>query len=154
MSHNRKIITPFFFLFCNIYRHENQNRLRVHITDADNPRWEVPYNLLPRAPPPPLTKIPKISSHFSLPSYPGSNLIVTFQPDPFSFVVTRKYTGETIFNTSGFDFVFKDQYIQISTQLKKPHLYTVLVKIHNLAVYGWNPMTHTHSTQLMHRWLI
>ncbi|KAF3338691.1 alpha-xylosidase 1 [Carex littledalei] len=98
-------------------KHENQYRLRVHITDADSPRWEVPYNLLPRAQPPPLTKTPKISSHFSLPTYPGSNLIFTFQPDPFSFAVIRKSTGEIIFNTSGFDFVFKDQYIQISTQL-------------------------------------
>ncbi|XP_078175058.1 alpha-xylosidase 1-like [Carex rostrata] len=100
-------------------KHENQERLRVQITDADNPRWEVPYNLLPRAPAPPLSETRKISSHFSLPSYTGSNLIFTFQPDPFSFAVTRKSTGETIFNTSGFDFVFKDQYIQISTQLPK-----------------------------------
>ncbi|KAJ3700801.1 hypothetical protein LUZ61_004506 [Rhynchospora tenuis] len=100
-------------------KHENQDRLRVHITDADNPRWEVPYNLLPRTAPPPLTKNLKISSQFSLPSYPGSNLIFRFEPDPFYFAVTRKSTGETIFNTSGFDFVFKDQYIQLSTQLPK-----------------------------------
>jgi alpha-D-xyloside xylohydrolase len=100
-------------------RHESQDRLRVQITDADNPRWEVPYNLLPRVPAPPLTGTPKTSSPFSVPSYTGSNLIFTFQPYPFSFAVTRKSTGETIFNTSGFDFVFKDQYIKISTQLPK-----------------------------------
>ncbi|PNX54700.1 alpha-D-xylosidase, partial [Trifolium pratense] len=35
-------------------KHETENRLRVHITDAKNKRWEVPYNLLPRQQPPPL----------------------------------------------------------------------------------------------------
>ncbi|KAJ3673812.1 hypothetical protein LUZ60_005804 [Juncus effusus] len=101
-------------------KHETENRVRVHITDADNPRWEVPYNLLPRtAPPPIITKTRKInfSSNFSLPFYAGSELIFSYQPDPFAFTISRKSDNQILFDTSNFNFFFKDQYIEISTRL-------------------------------------
>ena len=37
-----------------LYKHETQDRLRVHITDAEKQRWEVPYSILPREQPPSL----------------------------------------------------------------------------------------------------
>ncbi|KAL9267170.1 Alpha-xylosidase 1-like protein [Drosera capensis] len=39
---------------CPLKRHETKVRLRMHITDAEKSRWEVPYTLLPREGPPPL----------------------------------------------------------------------------------------------------
>nr|GFA94344.1 alpha-xylosidase 1-like [Tanacetum cinerariifolium] len=44
-------------------KHETNDRLRVHITDAKQQRWEVPYNLLPRQQPTPmLSKQTKIQT--------------------------------------------------------------------------------------------
>ncbi|KAJ3694414.1 hypothetical protein LUZ60_009894 [Juncus effusus] len=101
-------------------KHETDKRVRVQITDADNQRWEVPYNLLPRNPAPPLTKSPKKTlSPISLSPFAGSELIFSFKPDPFSFSITRKFNNEILFDTSNSDFIFKDQYIQISTKLPK-----------------------------------
>ncbi|OVA03647.1 Glycoside hydrolase [Macleaya cordata] len=108
-------------------KHETQDRLRVHITDAENQRWEVPYNLLPREQPPALKKsvgesgkIPLTSSEVS-----GIELIFSYTSDPFGFAVKRKSNGQTLFNSSSDEsdpfgnLVFKDQYLEISTKLPK-----------------------------------
>lgn len=106
-------------------KHETQDRLRVHITDAEQERWEVPYNLLPREQPPPLKKrsLGRKGSLFTDSKYSGNELIFSYTTDPFAFSVKRKSTGETLFDTSSDEsnpygsLVFKDQYLEISTKL-------------------------------------
>ncbi|KAK9118461.1 hypothetical protein Scep_016554 [Stephania cephalantha] len=110
-------------------KHETDTRLRVHITDAENPRWEVPYNLLPREQPPLLktsigAKSRKISS-WGVSEVSGTELIFSYRADPFGFAVKRRSNGDVLFNSSADggdpfgDLVFKDQYLEISTKLPK-----------------------------------
>ncbi|ERN03942.1 hypothetical protein AMTR_s00079p00035400 [Amborella trichopoda] len=106
-------------------KHETENRLRVHITDADHERWEVPYELLPREKPPtPLYSLSRKEGSFVLPSSESlssssspNNLIFSYVSNPFGFSVKRKSNGETLFNSSFDSMVFKDQYLEISTGL-------------------------------------
>ncbi|CAN6451643.1 unnamed protein product [Victoria cruziana] len=115
-------------------KHETEERLRVHITDAESQRWEVPYNLLPRpaAPSPFLSSTGKLRTmdkggEFNLtpPESANGGLIFGFTADPFGFSVRRKSNGETLFNSTADDenpygnMVFKDQYLEISTKLPK-----------------------------------
>ncbi|CAN6937810.1 unnamed protein product [Brassica oleracea var. botrytis] len=106
-------------------KHETDNRLRVHITDAKKQRWEVPYNLLPREQPPPVGKVIGKSrkSPITVQELSGSELIFSYTTDPFSFAVKRRSNGQTLFNTSSNsafgEMVFKDQYLEISTSLPK-----------------------------------
>ncbi|MCL7028810.1 hypothetical protein MKW94_028141, partial [Papaver nudicaule] len=99
---------------------ENADRLRVHITDLDKKRWEIPDAILPR----------NITTTTAAPaanqsivennlSGPNSALVFTLHnSSTFGFPVSRKSTGEVLFRTSSKDlFVFKDQYIQISSSL-------------------------------------
>ncbi|OAY75301.1 Alpha-xylosidase 1, partial [Ananas comosus] len=99
-------------------KHETGDRLRVHITDADKERWEVPYNLLPREQPPPLGKI-TTTTPYTDSEYSGDELIFSYSKDPFWFAVKRRSNGHTLFNTSYSNLVFKDQYLEISTRLPK-----------------------------------
>ncbi|GMN38541.1 hypothetical protein TIFTF001_007768 [Ficus carica] len=134
---------PYLQLFV---KHETDNRLRVHITDADKQRWEVPYNLLPRESPPALKqtigrsrKIPITESS----EYSGSQLIFSFKADPFGFAVKRKSDGQVLFNTSSDEsdplgeLVFKDQYLEISTRLPK-----------DASLYGLGENTQPHGIKL------
>nr|GMD77141.1 alpha-xylosidase 1-like [Ipomoea batatas]GME19939.1 alpha-xylosidase 1-like [Ipomoea batatas] len=129
-------------------KHESNNCLRVHITDAEKQRWEVPYNLLPREKPPSLKQAIGINSRknpFPLGSseYSGNELIFSYISDPFSFAVRRKSNGETLFNSSsdGSDpysnLVFKDQYLEISTKLPK-----------DASLYGLGESTKPHGIKL------
>lgn len=119
--------------------------MRVHITDAEKQRWEVPYNLLPRQPAPVLKqtiggsrKNPITVSELS-----GSELIFSYVTDPFGFAVKRKSTGQILFNSSsdGSDpfgeMVFKDQYLEISTKLPK-----------DASLYGLGENTQPHGIKL------
>ncbi|GMH01885.1 hypothetical protein Nepgr_003724 [Nepenthes gracilis] len=127
-----------------VVKHETEDRLRVYITDADKPRWEVPYNLIPREEPPPskqnvgFSKIPLSVSKIS-----GNEFIFSFTSDPFSFAVTRKSNGQTLFNTSSDDsdafsnLVFKDQYLEISTKLPT-----------DASLYGLGENTQPHGIKL------
>ncbi|XVF43046.1 hypothetical protein PTKIN_Ptkin02bG0009400 [Pterospermum kingtungense] len=126
-------------------KHETQDRLRVHITDAEKQRWEVPYNLLPREKPP-VSKQTIGRSRKNLiteSDVSGSKLIFSYKADPFSFAVTRKSNGETLFNSSsgGSDsfgeMVFKDQYLEISTQLPK-----------DASLYGLGENSQPHGIKL------
>ncbi|PNY03133.1 alpha-D-xylosidase [Trifolium pratense] len=56
LNQKSKIYGPDIPLLRFYAKHETDNRLRVHITDANKQRWEVPYNLIPREQPPPLTQ--------------------------------------------------------------------------------------------------
>ncbi|KAL7240453.1 hypothetical protein ACSBR2_006162 [Camellia fascicularis] len=126
-------------------KHETDNRLRVHITDAEKQRWEVPYTLLPRDQPTPSKqtigrsrKNPVTASEFS-----GSELIFSYTADPFAFSVKRKSNGQTLFNSSSDqsdpygDLVFKDQYLEISTKLPK-----------DASLYGLGENTQPHGIKL------
>jgi len=44
--------------------------------------------------------------------------------NPFSFKITRRATGEVLFDTSAAQMIFEDQYIRLRTSLPNaPHLY-------------------------------
>ncbi|KAF7851423.1 hypothetical protein BT93_L3964 [Corymbia citriodora subsp. variegata] len=103
-------------------------RLRVRITDADHPRWEVPDDLIPRrspspprrnpTPPPP----PSLSGSDLRLSAASSDLVFVLRnTNPFSFAVSRRSSGDALFDTSPSDpstfLVFKDQYLQLSSSL-------------------------------------
>ncbi|KAH9616079.1 hypothetical protein KSS87_012301 [Heliosperma pusillum] len=126
-------------------KHETAERLRVQITDAEKPRWEVPYELLPREKPPPLKQ--PISKSRKLPisvsKISGNELIFSYTADPFSFSVKRKSDGQTLFDTTstGSDpfssLVFKDQYLEISTKLPN-----------DASLYGLGENTQPHGIKL------
>ncbi|KAH6802109.1 alpha-xylosidase 1 [Perilla frutescens var. frutescens] len=125
-------------------KHETENRLRVHITDAEKQRWEVPYNLLPREKPPPSKQtIGRSGSTVTAAEYVGTELIFAYIADPFSFSVKRKSNGQILFDSrsdasdpySGL--VFKDQYLEISTKLPK-----------DAALYGLGENTQPHGIKL------
>ncbi|KMZ62575.1 alpha-xylosidase, family GH31 [Zostera marina] len=106
-------------------KHESGDRLRIHITDADKERWEVPYDLLPRE------KVPgagtgREQNHHEYTGGSGTRLVFGYTNDPFGFSVRRKSDGEVLFNSSSSSsssgdlfgpMVFKDQYLEISTTL-------------------------------------
>ncbi|GAU14838.1 hypothetical protein TSUD_50500 [Trifolium subterraneum] len=127
------------------FKHETENRLRVHITDAKNQRWEVPYDLLPREKPPTLKQnIKRLNKNsISVSEYSSSELVFSYIADPFSFAVKRKSNGHTIFdsNSNGSDsfgpLVFKDQYLEISTKLPK-----------DASLYGLGENTQPHGIKL------
>ncbi|CAL1408209.1 unnamed protein product [Linum trigynum] len=130
-------------------KHETDDRLRVHITDAEKQRWEVPYNLLPRDQPPVAKQTIGRSRKnlIGVQDYATSSgeLIFSYTADPFSFAVRRKSTGQTLFNTSsgggsGDPFgplVFKDQYLEISTKLPE-----------DASLYGLGENTQPHGIKL------
>ncbi|GAB4840783.1 hypothetical protein Ancab_021545 [Ancistrocladus abbreviatus] len=115
---------------------EKNDRLRIRITDAHSPRWEIPQDILPR--PANTTssshrsrrerhRVPPLhhpSSSQTVVSNPNSDLIFTLHnTTPFGFSVTRRSSGDVLFNTysepslpTSF-LVFKDQFIQLSSTL-------------------------------------
>ncbi|KAI6706060.1 hypothetical protein NL676_009022 [Syzygium grande] len=111
---------------------EAGGRLRIRITDADHRRWEVPDDLIPRRspsvphrslagqaltpPPPPCRSRCRISAAAA------SDLVFVLRnTTPFSFAVSRRSSGDVLFDTSASDpsafLVFKDQYLQLSSSL-------------------------------------
>ncbi|CAN0870719.1 Alpha-xylosidase 1 [Linum grandiflorum] len=116
---------PFLQLFV---KHETEDRLRVHITDAEKQRWEVPYDLIPRQQPPARTAT-TTSNYNNLImgvqdySTSGGELIFSYEQDPFSFSVSRKSDGQILFDSKSEEsgpfgpMSFKDQYLEISTKL-------------------------------------
>ncbi|GMH27746.1 hypothetical protein Nepgr_029589 [Nepenthes gracilis] len=118
---------------------EEDDRLRIRITDANNPRWEIPQEILPRSA---SNHAPAASySRRFLPenciqdsqtppaaqtivSHPNSDLIFNlYNTTPFGFSVIRRSSGDVLFNASAVPTLsesilcFKDQYIQISSSL-------------------------------------
>nr|XP_043623382.1 alpha-xylosidase 1 [Erigeron canadensis] len=129
-------------------KHETDDRLRVHITDAEQQRWEVPYNILPREQPPKPSKQTLGSQSadqkpITTTEFAGNELLFSYIANPFSFAVKRKSTGETLFNsladeTSPYNsLVFKDQYLEISTIIPK-----------DAALYGLGENTQPHGIKL------
>uniref|UniRef100_A0A2N9GDX2 Uncharacterized protein n=1 Tax=Fagus sylvatica TaxID=28930 RepID=A0A2N9GDX2_FAGSY len=145
VNQNNKIYGPDIAHLQLFVKHETQDRLRVYITDADKPRWEVPYNLLPREKPPALKQTIGRSrkSPITVTEYSGSELIFSYTTDPFGFAVRRKSNGQTLFNSSSDksdpfgNLVFKDQYLEISTKLPK-----------DASLYGLGENTQPHGIKL------
>ena len=107
---------------CNLHRLEDSARLRVYISDYSSARYEIPDSIIHRP-----TADSKL--HISGTSKSTSPaLAVTYTKKPFGFAVTRTLNNEVLFNstppaTTAADsllfhpLVFKDQYLEISTQL-------------------------------------
>ncbi|GMY18350.1 alpha-xylosidase 1-like [Fagus crenata] len=145
VNHKNKIYGPDIAHLQLFVKHETPDRLRVYITDADKPRWEVPYNLLPREKPPALKQTIGRSrkTPITVSEYSGSELIFSYTTDPFGFAVRRKSNGQTLFNSSSDksdpfgNLVFKDQYLEISTKLPK-----------DASLYGLGENTQPHGIKL------
>ncbi|CAN0870707.1 Alpha-xylosidase 1 [Linum grandiflorum] len=123
VKHPNEIYGPDIPLLHLFVKHETEDRLRVHITDAEKQRWEVPYNLLPRDQPPSPTSTNNLQNGAVQESFSSGELIFNYTEDPFSFTVTRKSSGQTLFSSGSEEsdpfgtMVFKDQYLEISTKL-------------------------------------
>ncbi|KAF3431860.1 hypothetical protein FNV43_RR26596 [Rhamnella rubrinervis] len=126
-------------------KHETQDRLRIHIADAERQRWEVPYNLLPREQPPASKQTIGRSrkNPITVSEYSGSAFTFSYTVDPFGFAVRRKSDGQVLFNSSSEqsdpfgEMVFKDQYLEISTRLPK-----------DASLYGLGENTQPHGIKL------
>ncbi|KAM3510770.1 hypothetical protein MY11210_005600 [Beauveria gryllotalpidicola] len=106
---------------CNIYgddlkdlilqvTYETDNRLHVKIQDAGNQVYQVPESVFAR------------SSATS--SASASRLQFTHTASPFSFAVSRRDTGEVLFDTAAEPLVFETQYLRLRTALPRdPYLY-------------------------------
>lgn len=82
--------------------YENEDVIRVKITDANNARWEVPESVVQR-------------THATA-KPASSNLKFSYTESPFSFEVTRVSDGKSLFKL-GESFTFKDQYLEIPTAI-------------------------------------
>ncbi|XP_010941563.1 probable alpha-glucosidase Os06g0675700 [Elaeis guineensis] len=108
---------------------ETKDRLRVGITDSGHQRWEVPRSIIPREPhhlsahrsmlednqDPSKASQSQPESHVL--SFEGSDLLFTLHATtPFTFTITRRSTGDILFDTLPI-IVFKDRYLEISSSL-------------------------------------
>jgi alpha-D-xyloside xylohydrolase len=133
-----------FSAFC---RYQSGERLQVHITDAESERYEVPQVLLPREGVDASPSVRKLGL-FEKRGVVGSSHPLEFRyiAEPFGFAVVRRANGEVLFNTSapsdgeGFNnMVFKDQYLEISSQLP-----------YKSALYGLGESTRPDGLRLAH----
>ncbi|EHK97248.1 putative alpha/beta-glucosidase agdC [Glarea lozoyensis 74030] len=108
---------------CNVYGNDIQNlkltvnydsdsRLHVKIEDAANIAYRVPQSVFPTP-----------DSNASV-SAADSALEFSHVDSPFSFKVTRKSSGEVLFDTSAASLIFEDQYLRVRTSLpENPNIY-------------------------------
>ena len=90
--------------------YQTSYRIRVCISDVEENRWRVPDFVVPldRARP----DVKEFDYDFG------------YENNPFGFYVNRKSDGEKIFDTTSQRFIFKDQYIEVSTKLpEKSNIY-------------------------------
>jgi alpha-glucosidase/alpha-D-xyloside xylohydrolase len=134
-------LSMFWLGFADVGRLEEKgNRVHVYISDYYNSRWEVPQSIIPR---PKATDTITNSLMGTTAAAAADHkeikheklLAVTYTTHPFGFAITRISNGEALFNStpaapadssssssssSSLSFnpmVFKDQYLEISTQL-------------------------------------
>ncbi|KAF9589842.1 hypothetical protein IFM89_028777 [Coptis chinensis] len=95
---------------------------RIKITDSTQQRWEIPEDVLPRQVHTPHQKKifspynnQALAENYTL-SIPESDLFLTINATAFKFSVSRRSTGDILFETNT-TLVFKDQYIQVSSSL-------------------------------------
>lgn len=95
-------------------RYETKTRVKVSI-GAPN-RWSVPQDVLSR----PQYPLGSLDNHEKA----LSNSLIKIHEEPFSFEVQRDETEEPLFSTKGHDFIFCDQYIELSSTLpEQPNIY-------------------------------
>uniref|UniRef100_A0A672U158 P-type domain-containing protein n=1 Tax=Strigops habroptila TaxID=2489341 RepID=A0A672U158_STRHB len=85
---------------------ETDTRLHIKITDAANPRYEVPL------------EVPRAMKKAENPIYS-----LDFSWDPFGVLLRRRATGMVLLNTTVAPLIFADQFLQISTSLPSKFLY-------------------------------
>ncbi|XP_066266381.1 sucrase-isomaltase, intestinal-like [Branchiostoma lanceolatum] len=90
--------------------------LKPQILDPAEARYEVPEAAL---------RVPRPGKAADNPMYD-----VTFTHRPFSFKVTRRSTGATIFDTSVGKLTFGDQFLSVSTRLASSNLYGLGEHVH------------------------
>jgi len=88
---------------------DSNQELTIRIDDATQPRFRVPDEF-----PYPYTKPTSVNN-------PAYDVIV--EEEPFNIIVKRIATGETVFDTSNFDFVYSDYYLSFGTKLPSKYLY-------------------------------
>lgn len=125
----------------------------MHVTDADSERYEVPQILVPREG---VESVETATSSRKLrPVGKKRSLTAThalefrYIAEPFGFAVVRRANGEVLFNSSspsdggnGKSFnnmVFKDQYLEVSSQLP-----------YKSALYGLGESTRPDGLRLAH----
>lgn len=87
------------------------SRLHILIEDQDQEVYQVPTEILPRP-----------SSEGG--SATNSELVFSYTESPFTFAVSRKSSGETLFNTSDSPLIFESQFLNLRTSLpENPNLY-------------------------------
>ncbi|KAL3616784.1 hypothetical protein CASFOL_039178 [Castilleja foliolosa] len=106
---------------------ETKDRLRIRITDANNPRWEIPNTILPRRTRRHSSLLETPRRRLSPPqiSHPNSDLTFTLtNTTPFGFTITRRSSSNEILfdatpllHTPSTFLIFKDQYLQLSSSL-------------------------------------
>ncbi|KAG8699889.1 hypothetical protein FRC08_005057 [Ceratobasidium sp. 394] len=78
--------------------YEDHSRIHVKIGDSAGKRYEVPEEVFPR----PISKVTASSA----------DIVFKFIASPFSFSISRKKTGEVLFDTKGSTLVFEEQYLR------------------------------------------
>uniref|UniRef100_A0A7C9CA78 Maltase n=1 Tax=Opuntia streptacantha TaxID=393608 RepID=A0A7C9CA78_OPUST len=153
---------------------EDENRLRVRITDANHPRWEIPESVLPRSSSSPPQSHSQCRHYPTTPNqttltltltHPNSDLTFSLlRTTPFGFSVARKSTGDVLFDATpnpsdpnATFLVFKDQYIQLTASLppERAHLYGLgehtkptFELAHNQKLTLWNADIGSSNTDL------
>ncbi|PHU17068.1 Alpha-glucosidase [Capsicum chinense] len=143
---------------------ETKDRLRVRITDADHKRWEVPQEFIPREThSPPRSSLLGKRSSTSLPSSEDTHYFHTntisdlsftlHNTTPFGFTITRRSSGDVLFDTSPKNdspdtfLICKDHYLQLSSSLPAnrssiyglgEHTKRTLKLKHNQTLTLWN----------------
>lgn len=111
------------FLIAFVSRCEEHGRVHVHITDAVKARWEVPTSLIPRGL---VQDVPVGGLASGVKEVLCDTLRISWTLEPFTFAVSRRESGEVLFDTAGMPLVFKDQYLEFAnTYPEGTHLYGV-----------------------------
>ncbi|QRV92350.1 glycoside hydrolase family 31 protein [Ceratobasidium sp. AG-Ba] len=98
--------------------YEDKSRIHVKIGDSAGKRYEVPEEVFPR----PISKVTASSADIEF----------KYVANPFSFSVSRKKTGEVLFDTKGSTLVFEEQYLRLKTAVPN-----------NANIYGLGEHTNT-----------
>lgn len=91
---------------------DTDTECHIKLQDINNSRFELP-------------------SAFPYPFEKGNGTIrvrvysVTIQASPFALIVKRRTTGEEIFNTNNFNFMYSEYYLEFGTQLPTWYIYGI-----------------------------
>ena len=102
--------------------------VRVKITDSAKDRWEIPNSISDDG---------TLAGNNNLVDIDSSTYNVETNSNPFSFSVSRKSDGKKLFDSSGEDFVYSDQYLKLTTNHLSP----------TTSVFGVGETTRTSNEQ-------